>query len=771
MLSKVYLTLRRSAAVAGPAVIILIISGIALYSFRSASRESKAIFETHDVIAASRAVLTRLLDAETAVRGYVITGREDYLAPYRNARSDVDSLSARLQALAADESTQREAVSQLRTVAVLRFATLEAQIGLRRRAGFEPARAAIMTDRGKELMDSLRTIIGAIDQEENRRRTIRLARRERVIAASMVTIAAGAVIGLALAVLINALLVRAARKQAEQAAELAERNVQLEERETELQAQTEHLQDQALELEAQALALETQATFFDTILENMTEAVLACDSRGVINFANRAARELSSVPVEGRDPSRWSERYKFLTRDGQPLPVDQLPLRLALSGQHVDGFEFVLAPPGGSPVTVSANARPLPRAKGTERGAIVVLRDITAVTEAQERARESDERLRQSQKMEAIGQLAGGIAHDFNNILTAITSYAQLAVESLPEASPAAQDVREIVEAANRASGLTRQLLAFSRRQVFDPRPVDLNSIVIESQALLSRLIRSDVGLVVRTASEPIAIEADPIQIEQVIMNLVINARDAISGPGTITVETSEVVLDAAAADQLSDVRPGQHALLTVSDNGSGMDAETRKHVFEPFFTTKKIGEGTGLGLSTVYGIVRQLNGTIALYTEPGIGTTFKVYIPSAHADVRSRAAARTADELLGTEVVLVVEDDSLIREIIRRVLETAGYRVVEAHHGQEALAVFAQQPTGVDVVITDMVMPVMGGRELAEALHDTGPDVPIVFMSGYTRETLTREKPWAPNVQLLTKPFTTNALLQAVREALDSRT
>ncbi|RMH16026.1 MAG: PAS domain-containing hybrid sensor histidine kinase/response regulator [Acidobacteria bacterium] len=413
-----------------------------------------------------------------------------------------------------------------------------------------------------------------------------------------------------------------------------------------------------------------------------------------------------------------------------------------------------------TPFTVELRGRSIPYKGGTAR--VVVMRDTSE-------RRHLEAQLRQAQKMEAIGRVTAGIAHDFNNLLTAILSYGELLRDRLPPGDPLARYAEEIVRASGRAGELTRQLLAFGRRQPLRTEPVELNQVVTNMERMLRRLIREDVELVIELEPGSTTIEADLGQLEQVVLNLAINARDAMPRGGTLTLKTEGRELGPADLAYDPDLVPGPYVRLTVRDTGVGMDAETRGRIFEPFFTTKKRGEGTGLGLAMVYGIVKQSGGGIAVTSSPGRGTTFHLDFP--------RAAARRAappppprpevDVDAGGATVLVVDDEAMVSSLVAECLESSGYRVLRAEDPQRALQLLRRQPTAVDLLLTDLVMPGMSGFELAEEMRRRQPGLKVLYMSGYTEGALfDNHRPPAPE-QLLRKPFTPRKLIRKVRRVL----
>jgi two-component system cell cycle sensor histidine kinase/response regulator CckA len=379
-----------------------------------------------------------------------------------------------------------------------------------------------------------------------------------------------------------------------------------------------------------------------------------------------------------------------------------------------------------------------------------------------------EEQYRQAQKMEAVGRLAGGVAHDFNNLLTVILGYCELLLADLDPGDPRRADTAEIQKAGTRAAGLTRQLLAFSRKQIVEPTPLDLNAVIIDIRPMLGRLIREDVKVMLGLRPELASVTADRGQVEQIVMNLAVNAQDAMPRGGTLTLETANIELGEHYARSHLGVEPGQYVVLTVTDTGTGITPQVRARLFEPFFTTKEVGRGTGLGLATVHAIVTRSRGSVSVDSEVGKGTSFKVYLPRADAaELVAEAPSLTARLHTGTETVLVVEDADGLRELTRRLLQRLGYTVLVAESAEEAFQLFESNPS-IHVVLTDVVMPGGSGPDLTSKLVERRPGLKVIYMSGYTDEAIVQHGVLKPGIAFLHKPFTSEALGRKVREVLD---
>jgi len=519
------------------------------------------------------------------------------------------------------------------------------------------------------------------------------------------------------------------------------------------------LQGKALRRERRAAeeALRESEEKFRLISENVADLIAVLDLEGRRIYNSPSYKEILGDPQTLHGTESFNEIHPD-DRDHIKAIFEET-VRTGV-GQRAD-YRFLLK--DGSIRFIESQGSVIRDRAGEPTNVLVVSRDVTE-------RRKLEQQLLQSQKMEAIGQLAGGVAHDFNNLLTVISGFTQLALESFAEDNPNRENLLEVLGASDRAASLTRQLLAFSRQQTLQLRVLSLNEVVANTEKMLKRLIGEDIELVAVLAPDLGRVKADPGQVEQVIMNLAVNARDAMPKGGKLTIETANVDLDSAYSRKHPVARPGLHVMLSVTDTGSGMDEKTKARIFEPFFTTKERGKGTGLGLSTVYGIVKQSEGNIFVYSEPGLGTSFKVYLPQVREEVAAvKSSGAAPQQLKGAETILVVEDEQPVRRLVRSVLESNGYKVLVATRGDEALSLAATHKGPITLMITDTVMPGMGGRELAERLAPNRPEMKVLYMSGYTDDTVVRHKVLDPDTPFLQKPFMPGSLARKVREVLDA--
>jgi PAS domain S-box-containing protein len=502
------------------------------------------------------------------------------------------------------------------------------------------------------------------------------------------------------------------------------------------------------------------------IVEHIPHMIFVKDAQDLrFVLFNRAGEELLGVP---RDQMLGKSDFDLFPRDQAQFFVTK-DREVLSSGRLLDiPEEEILSPSKGMRVLHTKKV-PILDGRGRPRYLLGMSEDITERKAAENERSELARQLQEAQKMEAVGRLAGGIAHDFNNLLTVIMGSGQLLLEELGRDRPERRDIEDIVKSAQRAAELTRQLLAFSRRQVLEPRVLDVNAVVGNIERLLRRLIGEDINLLTVLARNAGLVRADPGQLEQVIANLAVNARDAMPNGGTLTIATANVTLDEAFVREHSDAGPGPHVMLSVSDTGAGMSADVKARLFEPFFTTKESGKGTGLGLSTVYGIVRQSGGSISVESGLGRGTTFRILLPRV-LDAEASAPGDTSHPgtLRGTETVLVAEDSQPVRQLAVRVLQGYGYTVLSAPDRDSAVRLAAEHAGPIHLLVTDVIMPDGGGPALAARMTVARPHLRVLYVSGYTDDAIAHHGVLEPGIALLQKPFTPISLARKVREVLD---
>jgi two-component system cell cycle sensor histidine kinase/response regulator CckA len=493
------------------------------------------------------------------------------------------------------------------------------------------------------------------------------------------------------------------------------------------------------------------------LLESATQAIISIDGRGRIVLANQRAIELFGYSreelmnarielllPESRRSAHTRQRDQYLANP-QTRPMG---IGMDLAGRRKDGTEF--------PVEIGLSYLTTPDGNF----AIAFVTDIS-------KRKELEQQLLHAQKMEAVGRLAGGVAHDFNNMLTVIAGYNRMILDEVSPMDPLRGYAEEILKASDRAAALTNQLLSFSRRQLLQPRVVEVKTIVQQVEKMLRRLIGEDIELLLQLSPDTCNIYVDPGQVEQILVNLVVNARDAMPLGGRVTIETGLAALDDTYARTHSGVKPGEFAMIAVTDTGHGMDAETRMHIFEPFFTTKPQGQGTGLGLATVYGIVKQSGGDIWVYSELQRGTTFKLYFPRVSSEPQSEAPESDERLVHGSETIVLVEDEESVRNLTVKLLRQLGYRILIAANGEEALKIAKSHTDAIDLLLTDIVMPNMSGKQLSEEFLHVHPETAVLFVSGYTENTVVHHRVLEAGGEFLPKPFSREILAKKIREVL----
>lgn len=567
----------------------------------------------------------------------------------------------------------------------------------------------------------------------------------------------------------NAIRSKKAEIALQEARDELERRV--EERTSELKRVNEQLRQEVSERKtAEAALLDSRKMYeqlyqeakrseqlYRSLLDSTPDSVVVCDLDGNVLYVNES---FATTFGWTRDEVRGSRAACIPEFEQESTAA---VIRTVLDhGVSCRGFGTKMSSRDGTALDISLSVSRYLDHEGKPAGMIAILSDITEQKRLQGQ-------LRQASKMEAIGQLAGGVAHDFNNLLTAMMGYSNMLLQKIPKDADYREQVYQIGRAAERAASLTRQLLAFGRKQNLELKVVDLNTAIAEFAKILSRLIGENIELVTRFGESLALVEADPSQIEQILMNLAVNARDAMPGAGCLTLETANVMLDEEYARSRPDVKAGNYVRIAISDNGCGMDSATVPRIFDPFFTTKEKGLGTGLGLSTVYGIVKQHRGHVAVYSEPGTGTTFNIYLPAVDQipEVISETTTPRA-ERHGAETVLLVEDEEIVRSLASEVLEMLGYRVLTAPDPNEALKVSREYPGPIDLLLTDVILPKMDGKTLYTLLSPERPEMNVLFVSGYTEGFIVQHGVLLPGVHFLQKPFTVTSLSAKVREVLD---
>ncbi len=722
-----------SRAILLPLLVITALAGVAVWQVGSLLSAVRWVDHTDRVISQARLTQQQITDMRTGRRSYMLTGDPQFLQLYQRTEASFDATLERLQQLTADNQDQQQRLTRIRADYAQWATSMLQEEALHKQGKTTPSNVYIM--RTKPMMDDLRKQFDDLISVEESLRYARTRATQQATARALV-------IALGMALLFGLLLAFLNHRQLLTLSGNYERSFAL------AQSRTE-----ALRASEEQLA---------TTLRSIGDGVIATDAQGRITFLNAVAERLTGwrqSEAHGKDLHEVFTIVHEQTRQ----PVESPVTKVIRDGMVIGlANHTLLLSRDGTETAIDDTGAPIRNDQNDLLGVVLVFHDVT------ERKR-LETQLLQAQKLESVGRLAGGIAHDFNNLLTAILGHTEMAEEEFDADCAVHVHLCGIRQAGERAADLTRQLLAFARRQVIEPKVIDLNALILSLDTLLRRLIGENIEIVFLLASGLNAVKVDTGQFTQILVNLVINARDAMLDGGKITIETSNATLDADYAHQHDGVEPGEYVLLAISDTGTGIEEAIRLHIFEPFFTTKEKGRGTGLGLATVYGIVKQAGGHIWLYSEPGKGTTFKIYLPRSLETSQALATPEVFRVLPGgTETLLLVEDEPAVRALAASALRGRGYTVLEAANGAEALRTAQDHAEEVALLITDVVMPLLGGKELADRLQATRPDMKVLYVSGYTENTVVHHGVLEPGISFLSKPFTPASLARKVRDILD---
>jgi PAS domain S-box-containing protein len=742
-------------AVLGTGLAILLIISAASIGLDVKSR-SDAIWVDHTL-----AVLQKFSDmrflitrAVSASRGFMLTSNPNYVVEFNETRDRIGPALDELIETTRDNRAQTQLLENSRELITRRLAVSGELVRLHAAGDSAGIAALNAKSEGRAAMDAISANFDRLAAEEQRLLAIRSAesRQTRFILLGI------DLVGALLILLLAAILIRDVRRSSRtMETSLSASRAENETLEAAVAERTEHLLAAHEELRRSASVL--QGTF-----NSMAEAVLVIDTKGIIVLANAAAETVLTYRP-GMNIKQLNKTTVVYRGDGTtPMPSEELPSSCALRGEHFDRKELIShRRDSGEIVHLVVSGAPLHDASGAISGAALVYHDVTA-------ARDTERLLQQAQKLDAIGKLTGGVAHDFNNMLTVITGTTETLVAELAR-QPELQSVARLIDdAAERCADLIKHLLAFARRQTLQPRNVDINNAVLDIVKLLRPTLGEQIEIETMLERGNTTSHIDPSLLANSVLNMAINARDAMPDGGKLLLETRNVVLDEAYAEANAEVRPGPYVMLAVSDTGTGMPAEIRDKVFEPFFTTKEVGKGSGLGLSMVYGFVKQSGGHIKIYSEPGHGTTIRLYLPpaSAGADAALPSAAPIAG---GSETILVVEDDPLVRNFVVTQLQGLGYRTIAAADSRAAMAL-VENGEPFDLLFTDVILSGgMTGRQLAEAVARRRPGLKVLYTSGYTDNSIVHHGRLDQGVLLLTKPYRKTQLAQMIRQALKGET
>jgi two-component system, cell cycle sensor histidine kinase and response regulator CckA len=714
--------------------LLLFLGGSAFYVWNRVHESEAWISHSYQVIQRMEALLSDIKDGEGAQRGYLLTGIESFLESYPKDATSFSRHLSDLRNMSVDNPNQQQRLRALDDVVTRKMDHMDKTISIRRTKGLPAAMESIIPGTGKKLMDEIRAIADGFKDEERSLLKTRLDNRnaEMQWLANLVGVLFAGLLGMLLVLLSQARM----RARAEET--IRRTSTQLHQSEERFRLLVEGVKDYALYM-------------------------LDPDGK-VVTWTPSAAR----IHGYEADEIMGAHFGRFYSEEDLAAKKPHIVLSVAAAEGHFQSEGWQMKK-DGTPFWANILVTPIKSSTGAIQGFSKLVRDDTEQKKTQEMLHLKEQELYQARKMEAVGRLAGGVAHDFNNLMTGIIGLSQDILLD-KEVQNRRDDVEEIVKAAQRATHLTKQLLAFSRRQFAAPVVLNLNELIVDMQKMLRRLIGEDVELTTMLDPRAGNIKADPGQIEQIIVNLVLNSKDAMKGGGKITIETSNADLTADYVKRHFEIKPGAYVMMVVSDTGSGIDPAIQPQIFEPFFTTKEKDKGTGLGLATVYGIVKQNGGDIFLYSHPGQGTIFKIYLPRVNdpkpAERHKDAAAQMPR---GTETILIVEDEEVVRRVATRALTAQGYKVLEARSGKDALEISAAYSDPIHLLLTDVVMPGINGRQLAEMLEPQRLDMRVLYMSGYTENIIVTRGILKSGIAFLEKSFTAETLCQKVREVLDS--
>jgi len=743
----------RLVLLASFALTLTITGSLGLFSYRNlletrvASRWEK---HTYLVILELDSLLGSLKDAESGQRGYVITGNRRYLDPYDAALVAVQAHLASLRTLTKDNTEQQRRLAEIEPLIRARLSLMQETIRLRSQEGFASARDRIMLDAGKRTMEALRDqILGSVRGEERLLRERTVVER-RFFNRNFYFLVLGNLLGTAILATLYLFLWREFSRRIKNESDLiANRDL--------LVTQNEELR----RVRDERQQMEELLGKYSDLYDFAPVGYFNLDRGGIIRAVNSTGARLlggERTTLLGRNLDA------YLSDDGKATFHDFL--ERVFTGRAKASCEVTIPREGAEPVFVQLEAV-ASEAREDCRAMIVDLSELKRAEQEQSRL---EDQLHQAQKMESVGRLAGGVAHDFNNMLSVILGQANLALMDLDPSQPVYLALEEIRKAAERSADLTRQLLAFARRQAVAPKVLDLNRTVGGMLSMLQRIIGENIELAWQPGEPLWSARIDPSQIDQILTNLCSNARDSISEVGRITIETQNCTVDESYSAHNAGFLPGEYVKLSVSDDGHGMDKEVLAHIFEPFYTTKGVGKGTGLGLATVFGAVKQNNGFINVYSEPGLGTTFTIYLPRhrEQAEQPPPEAAPAPARRQGQETILLVEDEAAVLNMAESLLTRQGYTVLAANSPGEALRLAREYPGEIALLMTDVVMPEMSGRELAGDLMQSHPRLKRLFMSGYTSDIIAHHGVIDEGVHFIQKPFTMSDLAAKVRKVLD---